>query len=169
MENPLLRSGLALEGANRRQEAGGEDGILTALEVAGLDLWGTKLVVLSACETGVGEVRNGEGVYGLRRALVLAGSESQVMSLWQVADEATRDLMVSYYKRLIAGEGRTKALRAVQLEMLRGGQQEQAGNNRGMKLKRPGKKVSYSHPFFWAAFIQSGDWRAMSGQTTTAK
>jgi hypothetical protein len=66
-------------------------------------------VVLSACETGVGEVRTGEGVYGLRRALMLGGSESQVMSVWKVSDEATRDLMAAYYKRLMAGEGRTEA------------------------------------------------------------
>ncbi len=79
------------------------------------------MVVLSACETGIGEVKNGEGVYGLRRALVLAGSQSQVMSLWQVSDEATRDLMVAYYKRLKADEGRTEALRQVQLQMLRRG------------------------------------------------
>lgn len=139
-ENPLLRSGLALAGANRREGGAGEDGILTALEAAGLDLWGTRLVVLSACETGVGDVRNGDGVYGLRRALVLAGAESQVMSLWQVDDAATRDLMVAYYRRLQAGEGRTEALRAVQLEMLRG-------------------RMPRTHPFFWASFIQSGDWK----------
>jgi len=137
-ENPLLRSGLALAGANDRQSDAGEDGVLTALEAAGLDLWGTQLVVLSACETGIGEVRNGEGVYGLRRAFVLAGAESQVMSLWQVSDEATRDLMVEYYRRLQAGEGRTAALRQVQLSML--------------------QSQTWRHPFFWASFIQSGAW-----------
>jgi tetratricopeptide (TPR) repeat protein len=86
IESPLLRSGLALAGANEDKD----DGILTALEVTGLNLWGTKLVTLSACDTGVGEVKNGDGVHGLRRALVLAGSESQVMSLWAVSDKATR-------------------------------------------------------------------------------
>jgi CHAT domain-containing protein/tetratricopeptide (TPR) repeat protein len=163
-ENPLLRSGLAMAGANLPPRAGGEDdGILTALETAGLDLWGTKLVVLSACETGVGEVKNGEGVYGLRRALVLAGSESQVMSLWQVSDEATKDLMVGYYKRLLAGEGRTEGLRQVQLEMLRSGHQDV-----GQRAPRPGqkeaRKADFSHPYYWAAFIPSGDWRSMSSQ-----
>jgi CHAT domain-containing protein/Tfp pilus assembly protein PilF len=164
-ENPLLRSGLALAGANRGQGGEGEDGVLTALEAAGLDLRGTKLVVLSACETGVGEVKNGEGVYGLRRALVLAGAESQVMSLWQVSDEATRDLMIGYYKRLQAGEGRTEALRAVQLEMLRGGRDERDAEDRGLSTKRRGQmKQSRSHPFFWSSFIQSGDWRSMNNR-----
>lgn len=162
VENPLLRSGLALEGANLRRGANGEDGILTALEAAGLDLWGTKLVVLSACETGVGEVRTGEGVYGLRRALVLAGSESQVMSLWKVADEATRDLMVAYYRKLMAGEGRTEALRRVQLEMLRGQVRAGGGQARGIGGTLSGKGSERSHPYFWAAFIQSGDWRAIA-------
>ena len=160
-ENPLLRSGLALEGANLRRGANGEDGILTALEAAGLDLWGTKLVALSACETGVGEVRAGEGVYGLRRALVLAGSESQVMSLWKVSDDATRDLMVAYYKRLAAGDGRTDALRQVQLEMLRGQGRAAAGRARGLGGQPGGKGADRAHPYFWAAFIQSGDWRPM--------
>jgi CHAT domain-containing protein/Tfp pilus assembly protein PilF len=140
-ENPLLRSGLALAGANQRQGGDGEDGILTALEAAGLDLWGTKLVVLSACETGIGDVQNGEGVYGLRRALVLAGAESELMSLWKVDDEATRDLMNGFYKNLEAGMGRTEALRQIQLSLL--------------------KSTDHNHPFFWAAFILSGDWRSL--------
>lgn len=140
-ENPLLRSGLALTGANELDDGQGEDGILTALEATGLDLQGTRLVVLSACETGVGEVQNGEGVYGLRRALVLAGAESQIMSLWKVDDDATRQLMVDLYKQLQAGASRSTALRQVQLRLL--------------------QTAEYRHPFFWAGFILSGDWRAI--------
>ncbi|HMG74238.1 MAG TPA: CHAT domain-containing tetratricopeptide repeat protein [Pyrinomonadaceae bacterium] len=105
-ENPMLRSGLILAGVNQQQSGAGEDGVFTALEAASINLFGTRLVVLSACETGLGDVQNGTGVYGLRRALVLAGSETQVMSLWQVSDTATRDLMVAYYTRLQAGGGR---------------------------------------------------------------
>ncbi|HEU4596470.1 MAG TPA: CHAT domain-containing protein, partial [Pyrinomonadaceae bacterium] len=167
VENPLLRSGLALAGANDGRGGAGEDGVLTAYEAASLDLWGTRLVVLSACETGVGDVKTGEGVYGLRRSLVLAGSESQVMSLWQVDDAATRDLMVEYYKRLQAGEGRTEALRAVQLEMLRqGGGQNEEGSERALGAQQDAarRRPNRSHPFFWASFIQSGDWRSMSGK-----
>jgi CHAT domain-containing protein len=135
-ENPLLRSGLALAGANEQKRE--DNGILTALEVSGLNLWGTKLVVLSACDTGVGEVKNGDGVYGLRRSLVLAGAETQVMSLWAVSDKATRELMVSYYRKLQQGEGRGDALREVQMEML--------------------KRAEWRHPYYWAGFIQSGLW-----------
>jgi CHAT domain-containing protein/Tfp pilus assembly protein PilF len=143
IENPLLRSGLALAGANRHK-AQGDDGILTALEASGLNLWGTKLVVLSACDTGVGEIRTGEGVYGLRRSFVLTGAESLVMSLWPVSDYITRDLMVGYYKNLKAGLGRSSALRQTQLDM----------------LKRTGR----SHPFYWASFIQSGEWANLDGK-----
>jgi CHAT domain-containing protein/Tfp pilus assembly protein PilF len=143
IENPLLLSGLALAGANRLQ-SGEEDGILTALEVAGLDLWGTKLVVLSACDTGVGEVKNGEGVYGLRRALFLAGAESQMVSLWKVNDSATKDLMVAYYKELLKGIGRAEALRKVQKKML-------------LDPKR-------RHPYYWASFIHSGEWANLDGR-----
>src|SRR5207253_11270583 len=109
VESPLLRSGLAFAGANLRR-SGEDDGILTALEASGLDLDGTELVVLSACDSGVGEASGGEGVYGLRRALVIAGAATQVMSLWQVDDEATRDLMIGYYGRLQAGEGRSEGM-----------------------------------------------------------
>jgi CHAT domain-containing protein/Tfp pilus assembly protein PilF len=143
VKDPLLRSGLALAGANLGK-SGDNDGILTALEAASLDLSGTKLVVLSACDTGVGDVKEGEGVQGLRRALVLAGSESQVMSLWPVSDEATKELMVPYYKTLQQGEGRSEGLRQVQLRMLRGRKDRQ-------------------HPFYWAAFIESGEWTKLDG------
>ena len=170
IENPLLRSGLLLAGANSLRGDGDNDGVLTALEAAGLDLWGTQLVVLSACETGVGEVRNGDGVYGLRRALVLAGTESQVMSLLEGRDTATRDLMISYYTRLIAGEGRTEALRQVQLELLAGRGQSRTDRDRGVKLSGSGAtSVDPRHPYYWASFIQSGDWRPMRGLGSRAK
>lgn len=143
VENPLLRSGLALAGAN--QGPGGSDnGVLTAFEATGLNLWGTKLVVLSACDTGLGEVKNGEGVYGLRRAFLLAGAESLMMSLWPVSDRSTRDLMIGYYKRLVQNEGRSKALRQVQLQLLR--------------------SKSHSHPYYWASFIQTGEWANLQGK-----
>ena len=107
------------------------------MEAAGLDLWGTQLVVLSACETGVGKVTNGDGVYGLRRALVIAGAESLVMSLWQVDDAATRDLMAGYYARLAAGKPRSSALRDIQLEIQ--------------------GTPKYAHPYYWASFLPAGD------------
>jgi len=133
-ENSLLRSGLALAGANKLRSAASEDGVLTALEAAGLDLWGTKLVVLSACETGLGEVKNRYGVYGLRRAIVLAGAESELMSLWQVSDAATRDLMIGYYKRLMARESRVEAFRHVQLEMLKSKSENRPVRKRTLKV-----------------------------------
>lgn len=142
-ENPLLRSGLALAGANLGQ-SGTEKGVLTALEASNLNLWGTKLVTLSACDTGVGEIRNGEGVYGLRRAFVLAGAETVVMSLWPVSDYATRELMTSYYKGLKKGLGRGEALRQTKLAML--------------------KRRDRQHPFYWASFIQSGEWAGLDGK-----
>jgi CHAT domain-containing protein/tetratricopeptide (TPR) repeat protein len=143
IENPLLRSGLALAGANLDKD-GNEDGILTALEASNLNLWGTKLVTLSACDTGVGEVKNGEGVYGLRRAFVLAGAETLVMSLWPVSDYVTRELMTDYYSGLKKGLGRGEALRQAQLTM----------------MKRKGRQ----HPFYWASFIQAGEWANLDGK-----
>jgi CHAT domain-containing protein len=139
-ENPLLRSGIALAGFNKGQ-SGDDDGVLTALEAAGLDLWGTQLVVMSACETGLGDVFNGEGVYGLRRALVIAGAESQVISLWKIDDQITRDLIISFYRRLLAGEGRNDAPRHVQLEMIKSRDRKQ--------------------PYYWAGFLQSGQWEKL--------
>lgn len=143
LENPLLRSGLALAGINNRTKAlsNTNDGVLTALEVAGLNLRGTQLVVLSACETGLGDVKVGDGLYGLRRALVIAGSQSQVLSLWIVDDAGTKDLMVKYYQNLKAGKGRHSALREAQMQL----------------LKTPG----YEHPYYWASFVPSGDWSAL--------
>lgn len=144
IENPLLRSGLALAGVNEHRD-GDDDGLLTAMEAASLDLWGTRLVALSACDTGVGEVKNGEGVYGLRRALALAGSETQVMSLWPAPDRETRSFMTGYYGRLLKGEGRGAALRQIQLEMP--------------------KDANLRHPYYWASFIQAGDWASLDGHS----
>jgi CHAT domain-containing protein/Tfp pilus assembly protein PilF len=142
-DSPLLRSGIALAGANACR-SGHNEGLLTASEASGLDLYGTRLVVLSACETGVGEAEAGDGVYGLRRALVLAGAETQVMSLWPVDGAATAELMKAYYEALARGGGRSEAMRQVQLAMLHDSRRE--------------------HPYYWAAFIVSGDDRALDGK-----
>lgn len=139
--NPLLRSGLVLAGVKERQSGPDQDGILTALEMSALDLRGTQLVVLSACETGIGELSAGEGIYGLRRALALAGSQSQVVSLWKVDDLATQELMLIYYDKLLAGTSRDAAIRETQLAFL--------------------QAPEYGHPYYWAAFIGSGDWRPL--------
>jgi CHAT domain-containing protein len=151
MENPLLRSGLALAGANmwlRRvavpREA--EDGLLTAMDVTGMDLLDTDLVVLSACETGLGRVYVGEGVFGLRRAFILAGVKRLVMSLWRVPDAQTRDLMVVFYQRVLDGEGAAEALRGAQLAM----------------------KKKYPDAYYWAAFIYQGDPAPLSREAVAA-
>jgi len=132
----LDRSGLAMAGANQDAR-----GIVTAREIAGFDWWGTQLVVLSACETGVGAVPSGDGVYGMRRALVLAGTESQVVSLWSVSDASTRTLMRDYYGELARGTGRAEALRQAKLHMMH--------------------QPRYAHPYYWAALIPAGDWRPL--------
>lgn len=138
--NPLLRSCLFFAGANQPTTKT-NNGILTALEVAGLDLWGTRLVVLSACDSGLGDIKTRDGVYGLRRSLVLAGAESQLVSLWPVSDRGTQELMNRYYQLLKTGVGRSTALRQVRLEF----------------LKNPARH----HPYYWASFILSGDWKPL--------
>lgn len=140
-DNPLLRAGLAFAGINANASVLGEidtdnDGVLTALEVLGLDLSGTKLAILSACETGLGEIHEGEGVYGLRRAFQEAGVSSIVTSLWEVSDAGTQTLMTAFYKRLLTGETPHKALRDAQLEMLH--------------------KPEWSAPYIWSAFFMVG-------------
>ena len=176
-QDPLLRSGLALSGFNHRDEATGDnDGMLTALEFAALDLQGTEIVTLSACETGLGEVRTGEGVFGLRRAVVLAGARTQVMSLWQVADQPTADLMVSWYQQLAEGVGRSEAMRRVQIAVLNG--EGLPATNGTLRLRgfRPvqdsGKLLESRiaetrHPYYWASFIVSGETGPVTNLRTT--
>jgi len=146
LSNPLLRSGLVLAGANRtigqliEERPDTEDGILTALEVSGLNLIGTDLVVLSACHTGVGEVQSGEGVFGLRRAFQHAGARSIVMSMFAVPDESTVTLMERFYENWQSGRSKSAALRNASLSIL---------NERR-------KEYGTAHPLFWGGFILVG-------------
>jgi tetratricopeptide (TPR) repeat protein len=140
-ENPLLRSGLALAGANHASQAGGgDDGLLTALEVSGMNLHGTDLVTLSACETGRGDVKSGEGVFGLRRAFALSGARHLVMSLWPVGDEATAQQMRVFYRQYGSGARPAEALRTAQLASIEA-------------LRAQGK---VAEPALWAPFIAQG-------------
>ena len=123
-----------------------EDGLLTAEDVSGLDLLDTDLVVLSACETGLGEIHVGEGVFGLRRAFVLAGAKTLVMSLWKVPDQQTQELMVDFYGRILAGRGCADALRETQLAL----------------------KVKYPDPLYWGAFICQGNPGALPARPKVA-
>lgn len=133
-KNPLMRSGLVLAGANdvweRDALADGEDGILTAQEVATLDLRNTKLVVLSACETGLGDIKGSEGVYGLQRAFKMAGAQYLIMSLWQVPDKETAEFMELFYKNLTKVKDIPTAFDQTQKAM----------------------RKKYD-PYFWAAFV----------------
>ncbi len=143
---PLLPlSGLVLAGANAGKAAGeAEDGILTAEEIAALDLSGTEWAVLSACDTGRGEVRPGEGVLGLRRAFEVTGVETLILSLWSVEDEPTRLWMNALYEaRLARGLGTLESVDAA---------------NRVVLAERRAKGAS-DHPFYWAAFVAAGEWR----------
>ena len=161
---PGLLSGLALAGANLDPEPNRPDGILTASEVENLDLRGVQVAVLSACETGLGDVAGGEGLLGIQRAFQVAGAQAVVASLWQVSDTATRTLMERFYDNMIQKKmGTLEALREAQLWMLR---EEQPwmlheGQDRGLvRTDRPAENESTrTSPFFWAAFVLSGDWR----------
>ena len=145
-ENPLLLSGLAFAGANERSLAGADedDGILTAEEVAGLDLTGLDWAVLSACDTGLGVVRVGEGVLGLRRAFQTAGARTVIMSVWSVEDRSTRQWMRALYQaRFERGLDTADAVHQAALSTLRARRSATASG----------------HPFFWAGFVAAGDWR----------
>ncbi len=137
VSDPLVRSALLLAGVQNSGSGGGRthgDGLATALEIAGMNLWGTQLVTLSACETGRGDVQLGQGVYGLRRAVMAAGAETLVTSLWRVDDDATRDLMISFYRNLLQGVGRVDAMQRASVAV----------------------RSAHPHPYFWAPFIVIG-------------
>ena len=138
--NSLTRSGLALTGANfgiaGKKQADGTDGILTALEVLALHLEGTDLVTLSACETGVGEIQVGEGVYSLNRAFQEAGAKSVLSTLWSVADDQTKLFMQNFYTLVLNGDTPQQALQKTQLKFI--------------------KDKNLQDPFFWAAFTVVG-------------
>ena len=145
MEDPMLRSGLFFAGADRRLSgkaapADLDDGVLTAYEASQLNLQGTELVVLSACETGLGEVVAGEGVFGLRRALQVAGADSVLMSMWSVPDKETQELMPLFYQKWLAGKNKHEALREAELEM----------------RARVKSRYGEDRPQYWGAFVLVG-------------
>jgi CHAT domain-containing protein len=139
VQDPMLRSGLLLTGANRTlkgESSTGENGLLSAAEASLLDLRETELVVLSACETGKGEVKNSEGVYGLRKAFSDAGAQNIIMSLWRVDDKVTQEFMSRFYEIWLNDKTSIReAFNRTQLEI----------------------KAKYPQPYYWGAFILVGE------------
>ncbi|MBS0201846.1 MAG: CHAT domain-containing protein [Planctomycetes bacterium] len=165
--NPGLLSGIALAGANPKPgnsalgNAQMDDGVMTALEVASLDLSHIDLAVLSACETGLGLSAGGEGLLGLQRSFQAAGARSTVASLWKVDDSATQVLMIEFYRNMWDKKlGKLEALRQAQLTMIQQyDSREQKLTARGLKAVAPDSEPGPLAPYYWAAFMLSGDWR----------
>ncbi len=135
IENPMLRSGIVLAGVNVSLREGRDDGMVSADKILGLRLKGTELVVLSACETGVGDVKSGEGVFGLKRSFILSGAKTVVMSLWSVPSRETAELMTLFYMLISEGKSKAEALREAKLKLME---------------KNP-------NPFYWGAFVMVGN------------
>ena len=156
--HPGLLSGLAMAGANSEANAELDDGILTALEVASIDLRAVELTVLSACETGLGEVAGGEGQLGLQRAFQVAGSRAVVASMWKVNDRATQQLMSDFYQNLWEKKmTKLEALRTAQIAMLKEGSRRGLGP--ALKDDEVNDEDQRLPPYYWAAFVLSGDFR----------